>query len=55
MEDPEVKSLQTGFAPIPPPVQALAEELLESFPTDLTLLLGLSLAEPHARTSIWWR
>jgi hypothetical protein len=41
-----VKSLQTGFAPIPPPVQALAEELLESFPTDLTLLLGLSLAEP---------
>jgi hypothetical protein len=43
-----VKSLQTGFAPIPPPVQELAEELLESFPTDITLLLGLSLAEPHA-------
>lgn len=43
-----MKSLQTGFAPVSPPVQALAEELLESFPSDITLLLGLSLAEPHA-------
>jgi hypothetical protein len=43
-----VKSLQTGFAPVRSQVQALAEALLESFPSDITLLLGLSLAEPHA-------
>ncbi|MDT8305965.1 MAG: DUF3662 domain-containing protein [Anaerolineae bacterium] len=43
-----MKSLQTGFAPVRPPVAALAEELLESFPSDIILLLGLSLAEPQA-------
>ncbi len=47
-----MKSLQTGFAPIPSPVQELAEALLESFPTDIMLLLGLSLAEPSLEVDL---
>lgn len=47
-----MKSLQTGFAPVPPPVKELAEQLLESFPTDIILLLGLSLAEPRVNLDL---